>query len=260
MKKTINMNQLKIIGFLLSLFLICTSCYQEDKEVITIATSANMQFAIEEITKAFTKKTGLSCTLVIGSSGKLTAQIKEGAPYDIFVAANMKYPNEIHKSGLAADIPKIYALGQLVLWSVDTEVPTSIRQLTHRNIHHIALANPKTAPYGEAAVQVLQQARMYDSVIDKLVYGESIAQTNQFIISKSAEIGFTAKSVVMSPRMKGKGVWVELDKNTYSPIDQGVVAIKSTEEHMKRSEKFYDFLFSSEAREILEDFGYLVTE
>ncbi|WP_299247041.1 molybdate ABC transporter substrate-binding protein [uncultured Aquimarina sp.] len=242
------------------ILLLVLGCKQPEKDVITIAAAANMQFAIDEISKAFTKQTGTPCELVISSSGKLTAQIKEGAPYDIFVSANMKYPEEIHASYLAVHPPKIYAYGQLVLWSMYDNIRPSIEILKNEEVKHIALANPKTAPYGQATINVLQNNAIYDQVKSKLVYGESISQTNQFITSKSSEIGFTAKSVVLSPKMKGKGHWIALDIETYPLIKQGVVMIKTENRDFKNAQQFYDFLFSKEAKEILEDFGYLVSD
>ncbi|MBW1297878.1 molybdate ABC transporter substrate-binding protein [Aquimarina litoralis] len=225
---------------------------------MTIAAAANMQFAIKEISDAFTKQTGISCDVVISSSGKLTAQIKEGAPYDVFVSANMKYPREIFKAGFAVEKPKVYAYGQLVLWSLYEEIDPSIEGLSHENIQSIALPNPKTAPYGHAAIEILKANEVYELVADKLVYGESIAQTNQFITSKSSEIGFTAKSVVMYPNMGNQGHWQALDTTQYKPIEQGVILIKKEDSDIINSTKFYDFLFSEEAQKILEDFGYLL--
>ncbi|MDH7447775.1 molybdate ABC transporter substrate-binding protein [Aquimarina sp. 2201CG14-23] len=245
---------------LIIVILLTISCKQTEDDTITIATAANMQFPIEAISEAFTTHTGIKNDLIIGSSGKLTAQIKEGAPYDIFVSANMKYPEEIYRSGLAVRPPEIYGYGQLVLWSMHDSIQPFVTLLANENIHHIAIANPKTAPYGEAAIEVLKHYRIYDTIKEKLVYGESIAQTNQFIMSKSSEIGFTAKSIVLSPRMKGKGNWVALDKKVYQQIDQGVVMIKQKNRNGKNAQQFYDFLFSKEAKKILEDFGYLVAE
>ncbi|WP_299259972.1 molybdate ABC transporter substrate-binding protein [uncultured Aquimarina sp.] len=245
---------------LIAVFLTLSGCKDSERDVITIAAAANMQFSIAKISKAFTKQTGIQCKLVISSSGKLTAQIKEGAPYDIFVSANMKYPEEIHASDLAVYPPKVYGYGQLVLWSMHDSIQPSITILTNKSLQHIALANPKTAPYGQAAVEVLESYNIYNKVKEKLVYGESIAQTNQFITSKSLEIGFTAKSVVLSSKMKGKGHWVALDEKKYLPIKQGVVMIKTENKDFEGTQQFYNFLFSKEAKEILEDFGYLVTE
>ncbi len=219
-----------------------------------------MQFAIKKLSKVFTKKTGIECELVISSSGKLTAQIKEGAPFSIFVAANMKYPEAVYKSGLAAKPPKVYAHGKLVLWSALKEVKPSLELLTKEYINHIAVANPKTAPYGQAAIEVLQHFGLYEQVEKKLVYGESIAQTNQFITSKSAEIGFTAMAVVLSPEMEGVGKWVELDADDFEPIEQGVVIIRQEEEVLEKAIQFYEFLFSKEAKSILRNYGYFVGE
>ncbi|WP_378178212.1 molybdate ABC transporter substrate-binding protein [Aquimarina sp. SS2-1] len=246
-----------VTGIILSLIL---GCNQPEKDVITIAAAANMQFAIEEITKTFTEQSGILCELVISSSGKLTTQIKEGAPYDIFIAANMKYPEEIYKSKLAVHAPKIHAYGQLVLWSVYDDIEPSLEILTNESLQHIALANPKTAPYGKAAIELLKNYGIYHNVKDKLVFGESIAQTNQFITSKASEIGFTAKSVVLSPKMKDTGNWVILDKKLYQPIEQGIVMIKRENQNKKNVQQFYNFLFSPEAKEILKEFGYLVVE
>jgi molybdate transport system substrate-binding protein len=225
---------------------------------ITIAVAANMQFAINELTESFTKKTGIPCETVISSSGKLTAQIREGAPFDVFISADMKYPEEIYKSGLASGPPKVYAYGKLVLWSMKEGIDPSLSVLADENIRHIAVANPKLAPYGVAAVETLRKHQLLDRVESKLVYGESIAQTNQFIITGSTEAGFTAMSVVLSPQMQGQGKWIGIDQADYPPIEQGAVVIKRMNGPVAEAEKFYDFLASEEARSILESFGYAV--
>ena len=139
-------------------------------------------------------------------------------------------------------------------------LPVSKEYLNDISINHIALANPKTAPYGQAAIEVLKKYELLDSLKNKLVYGESIGQTNQFIYSKSAEIGFTAQSVVLAPEMKGKGKWVLVNDTDYKPISQGAVIIKQSEGDTKQANKFYNFLFSNEAKIILKDFGYSVDE
>ena len=125
-------------------------------------------------------------------------------------------------------------------------------------VKHIAIANPVTAPYGTAAIEVLNHHHVYEDVKSKLVYGESISQTNQFIVSKSAEVGFTAKSVVLSPEMKGKGNWTDIDEADYTPIAQGAVVLKHRGSHDGDAQKFYNFLFSPKAKDILENFGYSV--
>tara|TARA_R110002049_G_scaffold71418_3_gene184008 strand:- start:3153 stop:3800 length:648 start_codon:yes stop_codon:yes gene_type:complete len=215
---------------------------------------------MEELIQVYANKSGSEFELVVGSSGKLTAQILEGAPYDIFVAANMKYPEAVFHGGKSLNPPKVYAHGQLVLWSMEDNTSVSIDELSNSNIEHIALANPKTAPYGLAALEVLQHYGIYKTLAPKLVYGESIGQTDQFIISQAAQIGFTALSTVLSQNMRGKGRWVLLDPTLYAGINQGVVLVNRNGDSNPEAQGFYDFLFSKEAKEVLKEFGYLVNE
>ena len=242
-----------VVLTVLGLFL---GCGQEKKENIRIATAANMQFAMRELVKQFTSETGVGCDVVVSSSGKLTNQIEAGAPYDIFVSADMKYPEELHKKGLVHELPKVYAYGKLVLWSLYTMQTPSLKLLQESQIKHIAVTNPKTAPYGVAAMQVLDYYDLKKTLTNKLVFGESISQTNQFIISKAAEIGFTAKSIVLSPSMKNQGKYMEIDEKAYDKIQQGIVRIKRGDSENKSAKAFYDFVLSPEAQEILETFGY----
>lgn len=243
---------------ILFLNILLFSCQSSPSERLTIATAANMQFAMEEITRAFTEQTGIECETIVGSSGKLTAQIREGAPFDVFVSADMKYPAVLFEDQLTAAAPEVYAYGQLVLWSLADTLTPSVDQLATEAIRHIALANPQTAPYGAAAVEVLRHHRLYDRVVHKLVFGESIAQVNQFISSQAAEVGFTAQAVVMSPAMQGKGHWRAVDTASYTPIAQGVVILKNQTAPPEQAQQFYDFLFSPSGKEILTTFGYAI--
>ncbi|MDP4285283.1 MAG: molybdate ABC transporter substrate-binding protein [Bacteroidota bacterium] len=248
----------KIAFIVICLAMALVSCHQKQNKKLNIAVAANMQFAMKELSESFTDQTGIPCNLIIGSSGKLTAQIKAGAPFDVFVSADMKYPDGLFKSGYTTNQPTIYAYGKLVMWSMINGMKPSIDLLKSPGVTHIALANPKTAPYGMAAIEVLRHYGIYENVKDKLVYGESISQTNQFITSKSAEVGFTAKSVVLSPELKGKGSWIDMDEADYAPIAQGVVVLKDNNAKQANAEKFYNFLFSDPAKDILKNFGYSV--
>lgn len=238
------------------------SCRKSIKKenTITIATAANMQFAMEALAEKFSDKTGIVCHLIIGSSGKLTAQITEGAPYDLFVAANMKYPQEVANRGQAAEPPKLYAYGSLVLWTMKEGLEPSLDILTGETVSHIAVANPKTAPYGQAAMEILQHYGLLESISPKLVYGESIAQANQFIISGSAEIGFTALSVVLSPHVQGKGKWIAISTELHAPVEQGVVLLNGDGGPSEAAKKFYAYLLGPEATGILKKYGYSVSE
>ena len=230
------------------------------RQPLTIAVAANMQYAMEALAEDFTETTGIPCELVVSSSGKLTAQIREGAPFHILVSADMKYPEELYKSGLTTGPPQVYAYGKLVLWSLQDEQVPSLEMLQEARVRHVAVPNPVTAPYGKAALEVLDNTGSYEVIQEKLVYGESIAQTNQFISSRAADIGFTALSVVVAPQLKGQGQWVELDPALYSPIAQGVVVLRNPDEIQKAALAFRDYLFAVSAREILLKFGYSVDE
>ena len=225
---------------------------------LTVAVAANVQYTFEELKTAFEKKTGISVKAVIGSSGKFTAQIENGAPFDVFLSADMDYPMTLHKEGLTVNAPKIYAYGALVIWTMtDVDLSGGIEVLADANVKKIAIASPKTAPYGRQAVNALKHYDLYAQVGKKLVYGESIAQANQFITTKAADVGITAKSVVLAPQLKDKGQWIDVPKESYEPIAQGVVILKHAERgKMDEANKLVDFISSSEAGEIFKKYGY----
>lgn len=235
------------------------ACQKGNNEKLTIATAANAQFAIEEIAREFEKETGIATQIIVGSSGKHTAQIEAGAPYDVFVSADRKFPNKLFELGLTITEPATYAYGKLVIWTLNETLSTSIKDLSTLDVNHIAMPNPKTAPYGRAAKEALEKADLYNPLSAKLVFGESVAQTNQFILSKSAAIGFTAASIVMAPSMKNTGKWQEVDQNSYSPIAQGAVVMKQSSQ-LEKANKFYLFLFSPKAKKILRAHGYTTND
>ena len=247
---------IKKLIYVIIIYQVFSSCESSEKNSITIATAANVQFAMDTIAALFEKKTGIQTLIIVGSSGKLTAQILQGAPYDVFVSADMKYPMEIFNNNKAQSRPEIYAYGSLVIWTLKDSILLNLNYLTEERIRHIAIANPKTAPYGIAAYEVLKNAGIFEQVQGKLVYGESVSQANQFITSKTADIGFTSKSVVLSSKMKNIGKWSEIDPANYTPIKQGVIIIKRNKSQIKQAEKFYSFLFSEEIQNILNNFGY----
>ena len=230
------------------------ACNTDKPDRLTIATAANVQFAMSELTALFTAETGIETEVILSSSGKLTAQIMQGAPYDLFLSANMKYPLELEKNGKTTEKPQVYAYGGLVIWSLDTSIELSLSILTSPEIRKIAIANPKTAPYGEAALSFFKHLNIDEQVREKLVYGESIAQTNQFIISGAAELGLTAKSVVRSPEMEERGQWLEVPPEMYQPIAQGLAIVNPDRE--KDAKAFLNFLSSESAQKILVDYGY----
>ena len=250
------MLQLMAWGVFVNVFSACS--VDQSAETLTIATAANVQFAMRDLVKEFTQQTKIPCQIITGSSGNLTAQIKNGAPYHLFVSANVKYPDELHQSNFSLQAPKIYAYGKLVLWTLK-DLDLNLQILTLEEIKNIALANPKNAPYGQATLAYLQKKNLETHLKSKLIYGESISQVNQFVFSKSVDIGFTAKSVVLAPEMKNKGKWLELPSAEYPKIAQSMVILKnSPQSKIENAKKFYKFLTSSKAKGILESYGYQI--
>ena len=237
-------------------FALITSCSNEN--TLHIATSANMQFAMSEIVSEFKKDNDIKVELIITSSGKLTSQIEQGAPFDVFVAANTKYPAYLDSLGLTTSAPKVYAHGKLGLWTLKEFSPT-LTLLTTDTIQKIAIANPKTAPYGKASIDVLKHYGIYERVKHKLVFGESISQVNQFITTGSADIGFTAYSIVSCTEMKTIGKWTSINLNDHGEILQAAVIIKEST-NPDEAKAFYNFIFSERASEILNKYGYLSPE
>jgi molybdate transport system substrate-binding protein len=247
----------KLSGFLCTIFLLPLTTPAAAGS-LTIAVAANVQFAFQELQAAFTHETGIEVQTVIGSSGKITAQVRSGAPFDVFLSADMDYPRTLHKEGLSSTAPIVYAYGTLVLWTMsDLDLTPGLKVLTDPKVDKVAIANPKLAPYGRAALQALTQYRIADAVQAKAVFGENVSQVNQYVYSQNVTAGFTAKSVVLSPTMRGKGHWIEVPSDTYRPIAQGVVILKyGTDNAETDSKRFIRFLTSATARKILADYGY----
>ena len=227
---------------------------------ITIAVSANVQYAIDELIKKFKEKNGdIQIKKVISSSGKLANQTLKGAPYDIFLSADMKYPLFLFKRGLALSKPKVYAYGIIVLWSMkDINIEKEGLGVLLK-VNKIAVPNPKNAPYGKASIEILKNTKLYEKVKERIIYGESVSQVNHYILKRLVDVGFTSKSSVLSPVLRGKGKWVEIEKRLYSPIEQGAVLLKNAEGN-EYAKSFFSFLFSKDAKQILKKYGYMVLE
>jgi molybdate transport system substrate-binding protein len=241
------------------LFLLITWGCDKPSDKITVATAANVQYAMAEIKKEFEQTYQKEIQMVVSSSGKLTSQIREGAPFDVFVSADTKYPQEIFEKGGSEEKPRVYAHGSLVLWSL--KIPAEglrLDILKENSVKKVAIPNPKLAPYGEAAMEVLKGYDMLREVEPKLVFGESIAQTAQYITTGSAEVGFNALSVVLAQPTKTKGQWVVLDSSLHTPIQQAAILLRHSDTSPKKetSRLFYDFLYSEKAKEIFRRYGY----
>ena len=228
---------------------------------ISIAVAANVSYAIDSLKQAFTSEhPETKIQVILGSSGKLTAQIRHGAPYDLLLSANMKYPDALYEEKIAVTAPVIYAQGALAILSVkERNYCAELHVLESSDVKKIAIANPKTAPYGVAAVEALKNAGLYEKLQEKFVYGESISQTITYAIT-AADIGIIAKSSLYSPQMghfKEAIHWSDVDETLYTPIDQGMVILKRGKGNVE-VKAFYDFMGSNRAKEILKSFGYKV--
>ncbi len=227
----------------------------ETGETITVAVAANMQPAFGQLAERFQQQTGLLAKGSFAATGKLSTQIRQGAPFHVLLAADSDYPVQLQRDGFALQPPRPYAIGTLVIWTTREHALDHWQQLlASPAIVHIAIADPKTAPYGREAARALQHYGLLRTIQSKLVYGESIGQTNQFIATGAADIGFTAKASVLN---SNKGRWQELASDSYQPIVQAAVLLKHAQQHQAQTaQRFYQFLFSPAAQAILTASGY----
>ena len=244
-----------------SLIIILLFTIYSQAKSIKVAVAANVSYAINDLKKEFNKLyPNIKIQVILGSTGKLTAQIKHNAPYHIFMGANMLYPQTLYKEGFAVTRPLVYAQGSLAyLSSEKRDFTKGMEILKSDEIKKIAIANPKTAPYGIATAEALKNAKVYDEIKSKFVFGESISQTVTYAV-KATDLGFIAKSSLYSPHMahfkKGEN-WADVDPKLYTPINQGIVILKKGETSAEVS-AFYAFIFSKKAEKIFKDFGYII--
>lgn len=228
---------------------------------VTIAAAANLVYALEELKTEFKKSDpATELQLVLGASGSLVAQIQHGAPFDLFLSADLEYPQQLIDRGLAGSPSVItFAVGRLVLWSTrpDVDVSSLPALLKSPHVKRIAVANLVTAPYGKATREALTRINLWEQAQPRLIYGENITQTAQFVETGNADVGFVALSLVLSPRLTPKGRWLEVDPSLYSPLDQGAVLTKRGAGNPAAA-RVMAFLRSAEARAVFERFGYRV--
>ena len=224
-------------------------------EVVNIAVAANFTDAAKEMAQVFKEKTGHEAVLSFGPSGQFYAQIKENAPFQIFLSADQERPKKLVDEGFgAADSVFSYAIGKLVLWSKKPGFVKNEEVLKKGNFTKISIANPASAPYGAAAVEVMKALNVYDALEAKIVQGNSIAQTFQFIETENAELGFIAQSQIIT-RTDGSG-W-QVPQKLYKEIRQDAVLLKSGENN-EAAKAFITFLKGSVAKNIIKKFGYAI--
>jgi molybdate transport system substrate-binding protein len=243
------------LSVLCLLFAVCCPLHAEE---VTVAAASDLNFAIKEIIQKFEQSTGHKVRLTLGSSGNFYAQIVNGAPFDVFLSADINYPAELEKSGKAVPGSTFtYGIGAISLWvpkdsRIDVE-RLHMKALLDPSVRKIAIGNPEHAPYGRAAVAAMQTAKIYDQVKSKLVLGENISQAAQFVQSRAADIGIIAFSIATSGPMLGTGRHWRIPSNMHPPIEQGAVLLKRGG---TAARAFHEWLRGPEAQKVFEKYGF----
>ncbi len=243
------------IGFMLCLCLLaCGKSGAQTGGELRVAAAADLTRAFTEAGRVFEKQTGQKVTLIFGSSGQLAQQIENGAPYDVFAAANEDYVARLdQKHLLLPNTRHVYAMGKLVMWtrSNGPALPAALADLDNPRYAHIAIANPQHAPYGLAAKQALEAAGVWAKVQSKLVYGENIQQAYQFAASGNADIALVSRSLTMD----GKGKSAPIPDKLYAPLRQTIAALQSSA-HAPLARRFVDFITGRDGQAILKKYGF----
>lgn len=218
---------------------------------VFVAVASNFTAPMQRLVSLYASGSSDEVVSSFGSTGKLYAQIRNGAPYDIFLAADALHPRRLDAAGdIVPGSRYTYALGQLVLWRAQ-ETRVDAETLHTGNFKHLALANPRLAPYGAAAEQVLEHLNLLDALKPRLVYGENISQTYQFVAGGGAELGFVAMSQI-TRRESLPGAYWPIPETLYAPIEQQAVSLNSR----PATDAFYRFLKSAQARDVIQHYGY----
>jgi molybdate transport system substrate-binding protein len=239
--------------YLLIVFLSLFS-FSAHAEKTLVAVASNFSGPAKAIVQQFEQKTGHKAVLSFGSTGKLFAQIGHGAPFDIFLAADSLRAQKTEQEGFAVDGSRFtYAQGRLALYSSDKQLVSDKSTLLNQQIQRIAIANPKTAPYGIAAIEIMKQLNAYSSNQQKLVMGENIAQTYQFVATQNAQLGFVALSQIIHHDNGSR--WI-VSTELYSPLKQDAVLLIKGKNNPAAS-AFIEFLQSDAAKAIIGGYGYI---
>lgn len=220
---------------------------------IRVAVAANFRYAMQDLAPRFEASTGHELMLIYGSTGKLFAQIQNGAPFDVFLAADELRPRMLEEDGnIVSGSRFVYAIGKLVLWSADADALVDERRLTGGTYRFLAIANPILAPYGRAARQAMLKLGVWESAFPLLVQGENIGQTYQFVVSGNADLGLIALAQIRIPGAGNSGAWWEVPETHYDPIRQQAALIKDS----PATRAFVSFMRSDEAIAVMRSYGY----
>lgn len=224
---------------------------------VTVAAAADLKFALDEIVGLFIKShPGERVETIYGSSGKFQTQIQQGAPYDLYFSADIAYPRALAAAGLAASEVKAYAVGRIVLWSPQLDArKQKLQDLAAPQFKRIAIANPKHAPYGKRAEEALRAAGIWDKVQDRLVFGENIAQTAQFVQTGNAQIGVIALSLARNPELANKGGYALIPESLHQPLEQGFIITRRAANNPLAA-RFAEYMDSPAARAVMVKYGF----
>jgi molybdate transport system substrate-binding protein len=243
---------------LLTVFILCNLSAQTKQEnKILIAAASDLKFALDSIVTIFKKNHDGTVDVTYGSSGKLFEQISNGAPFHLFFSADINYPKLLKEKGLTSSEIYPYGVGRIVLWSkkIDPQ-KEGIQSLLSPSIKKIAIANPAHAPYGKRAEESMIYYNVLSSVKDKLVLGENISQTAQFVTTGAADIGIVALSLALSPNMKKEGgKYFIIPENSHNPLEQGAIITRFGVGN-KLAAEFMDFIKGATANDILSFYGF----
>lgn len=250
-----------VLQFLCCIAVLLGGCGSADRtNGVTVAVAANFLSTAEQIADEFTRRHGSTVTLVSGSTGKLYTQIVNGAPYDVFLAADSDRPKLLERSGVAvAGTGIAYAFGRLTLWSRDTEKirGNGAAILERRDFRRLAIANPALAPYGAAARQLLERLDAWQGLADRLVMGENVAQAYALVATGNAELGLVALAQVLGERHTVRGSRWDVPAEMHDPIEQRAILLQRAAGNPV-ARQFLEFLLVAEVREIIEHAGYAV--
>lgn len=231
------------------------------QQPIRVAAASDLKFALDDIIEVYTRKTGKEVVPIYGSSGKLYEQLSNKAPFHLYMSADMEYPKLLIEKGLTGSELFIYGKGRLVLWSRKFDCDAStLEGLSHLNLKKIAIANPNHAPYGKRAKESLAFYQLYDVIRSKIVLGENISQTAQFLSTGAADVGIIALSLALAPTMKkyGKDYYL-LPAISHNPLLQGAIITDFGRDNAAAA-LFFDFLKSPTAAKIFKTYGFVQEE
>lgn len=230
------------------------------RATVRVAAAADLKFALEEVkTELARSQPGIDLAITYGSSGTFFQQLGNGAPFDLFLSADLSYPAKLAEAGKANTVDVFpYAVGRLVVWAANgspVDATRGLAALSSPGVGKVAIANPEHAPYGKAAVSAMQAAGVFEAVKDKLVLGENVAQAAEFAQSGNAQIGVFALSLALSSQLKDKGRYTEIPLETYPRIDQGGVVMGDAG-NPKAAHTVKDFLLGEQGKAILKRYGF----